>query len=514
MLGALARDGDCIFSDVENHASIIDAIRLTPARKFIYHSTDELEDLLRLNSAATRKIIVTESIFSITGRLANLAEIVKLSELYHAALVVDEAHAAGVAGPRGAGICKELGIEAKVAARVITGGKSLAGGGAFIAGSEILIKTIVNFGRAFIFTTAPPPPVAAALTRAISLAAAADAERETLASLTKIFLIEARARGLDLAETRGPIVYMKIGGARDAVDAAKKIRHDGFEVRAVRPPTVADGEAGIRISIHANHTVKQVRALAVSAARAAKSAPSDNITFQFQPIAHSKPARVFYIIGTDTGVGKTVVSAALVAAAAESSPVYYWKPVGTGAGDDDDTKTIERILKLQKNITIFPPAYQFAPPIAPEQAAARAGTTIEMEILAADYHKNRAAAAGGIFIIEGAGGLAVPFTNKTSQEEFIKLTDAPVVLVARAGLGTINHTRLTLEALAARRISVAALVLAGAPHPENRAALGRFVNFNKIFELNQLTNIDAASVLREARSSGITSIFTEVAHEG
>src|SRR5262245_11550043 len=163
LVGALVGRGDAVFGDRANHASLIDAARLSRAQVFVHAHLDlaELERQLARARGARRRLVLTEGIFSMDGDAAPLAELDELCRRHDAWLVVDEAHSAGVAGPAGAGAWAALGprADARLAARVVTGGKALGVAGAFVAGSRILREQLVNHVRAFLFTTAPPPAV-------------------------------------------------------------------------------------------------------------------------------------------------------------------------------------------------------------------------------------------------------------------------------------------------------------------------------------------------------------------
>src|SRR5262245_585681 len=181
LVGALVGRGDAVFGDRANHASLVDAARLSRAQVFVHAHLDlaELERQLAHARGARRRLVLTEGVFSMDGDAAPLAELDELCRKHDAWLVVDEAHAAGVIGPAGAGAWAALGARADVrlAARVVTGGKALGVAGAFVTGSRMLREQLVNHARTFLFTTAPPPAIAGGLVAAIELARAADAER-------------------------------------------------------------------------------------------------------------------------------------------------------------------------------------------------------------------------------------------------------------------------------------------------------------------------------------------------
>jgi malonyl-CoA O-methyltransferase len=207
------------------------------------------------------------------------------------------------------------------------------------------------------------------------------------------------------------------------------------------------------------------------------------------------------VVGTDTGVGKTVVSAILAAAWAEREPVAYWKPVATGGypGDPDrDTATVGRLLG--SGIEILPETYLFPDPLSPHLAARLVGGTIEPALLLADLARYQAAgAAGRGLVVEGVGGLLVPLTDEGYLfADFLVAARLPCLLVARSTLGTINHTLLTLEALRRRDLSLLGVVLDGPPNRENRRAIERFGRVPILAEVPPLA-LDRPSITDAAR---------------
>src|SRR6202051_3198700 len=190
LLSALLRPEDVVFSDSANHASLIDGIRLAKCRRVIFPHLDLnfLEDELRRNAtAAGARVIVVESVFSMEGDRAPLADLAVLAERYGAELIVDEAHAVGVHGPYGRGCVAEAGLSVRVLATVCTCGKALAAAGAFVCGSDNLRRFLVNRARPFIFNTGLPPYFASQVAAGMSLAAEAESERAHLMELS-VFL--------------------------------------------------------------------------------------------------------------------------------------------------------------------------------------------------------------------------------------------------------------------------------------------------------------------------------------
>ena len=252
LLTALLKKDDLVFSDALNHASLIDGMRLSGARKIIYPHVDlnTLEGGLRKHTHEWgRKLIVTESVFSMEGDIAPVTEIVKLAERYGAGVIVDEAHATGVQGPAGRGIAVRDGIAQQLAAAVHTCGKALASAGAFVCGSAALKEHLINHARTFIFSTAMPPYMAEQIRAALGLAHGMEREREGLMAKARRLASGLRLGGWDTGRSDTQIVPMIVGENEAALSAAEHLQTQGFAARAVRPPTVPQGSARLRFSL-------------------------------------------------------------------------------------------------------------------------------------------------------------------------------------------------------------------------------------------------------------------------
>jgi 8-amino-7-oxononanoate synthase len=267
LLSTIIAAGDTAFSDQHNHASIIDGLRLSKAEKVIFPHNDvnHLELLMR-SSAAKRTaqqawFIVTESLFGMEGDTAPLRELADLAERYQAHLIVDEAHATGCFGLTGSGIVDALGVRDRVLATVHTGGKALAVPGAYIACSKLLKDLLVNRCRQLIFTTALPPQIGRWWLDALDLASTDSATRSALHERTRLFRAELAGREIPVGGSQY-VVTVVLGADAAAIAAARRLQEDGFDVRAIRPPTVAEGTARLRISIHADHEQAVLRRLA------------------------------------------------------------------------------------------------------------------------------------------------------------------------------------------------------------------------------------------------------------
>jgi 8-amino-7-oxononanoate synthase len=252
LLSALITKDDVIYSDAQNHASLIDGMRLSGARKVIYPHLNlhVLEDALRQEAGAPwRKVIVTESVFSMDGDIAPLTDILALAEKYGAALIVDEAHATAVHGPGGRGIAAQAGIVQRVLAVIHTCGKGLGSAGAFVCGPAVLKEHLINHARTFIFSTALPPYFSKQVAAALELSITMDLERHYLLNNASRFVHQLHAHGFDTTASASQIVPIVLGNNEDALDAAEHLQRDGFAVRAIRPPTVPEGSSRIRLSL-------------------------------------------------------------------------------------------------------------------------------------------------------------------------------------------------------------------------------------------------------------------------
>jgi glycine C-acetyltransferase len=260
VITSLVGRGDVVLSDALNHASIIDGTRLSRATVAVYRHNDveHLEELLRLHHDAWRILVVTESIFSMDGDAAPLDRIADLCRRRGAWLMVDEAHAAGVFGPRGAGLVSELGLSDRVDVIVGTLGKALASFGAYVAGSHALIDLLVNRARSFIFTTGLPPSAAAAAHAAIDIVERERSSAKRLLERAATFGAALRAAGLQVPNIESQIVPVMVGDADATVAVMQRLLDVGIYVAAIRPPTVPEGTSRLRVSLMATHSDEQI----------------------------------------------------------------------------------------------------------------------------------------------------------------------------------------------------------------------------------------------------------------
>jgi len=266
-LQALVGPEDVVFSDALNHASLIDGCRLSRARTVVYPHAD-VEALARAlaSTPARRRLVVTDSVFSMDGDVAPLRDIVEVCQAHGAALLVDEAHATGVLGERGAGLCEALGLESSVDVRMGTLSKSLGGLGAYIAASRPVVDFVLQRARPLVFSTALPAALCAAAEAAVDIVERDDALRARLWRNIHRFSKGLRELGF-IAEPRSAVFPVIVGDAPRAVAASQALRARGLLVKAIRPPTVPEGTSRLRFCLSAAHTEGQLD-LALSALRA------------------------------------------------------------------------------------------------------------------------------------------------------------------------------------------------------------------------------------------------------
>jgi len=263
MITVAADEQTVILSDQLNHASVVDACRLSRATVEVYPhgNVDDVISLLRKHKGARRRIIVTDGIFSMDGDIAPLRELVGLASFHQAEIILDDAHGTGILGAHGRGVLEHFNLEGSVRMQSGGFGKAFGSSGGFVAGPLDVIDLLRNRARTFIYTTAPPPAVAAAAMTGLELVEKADKERKTLwrnADYLKHGLQEA---GFDIAGSESPIIPIVIGDADRAMSEAKKLFDAGFLVPAIRPPTVPEGTSRLRISVSALHELKHLDAL-------------------------------------------------------------------------------------------------------------------------------------------------------------------------------------------------------------------------------------------------------------
>ncbi len=262
-IAALVGPGDVVLTDRKNHASLLDGCRLSRAdvRPYPHADCGRLEKLLERSAHYHRRLIVTDGLFSMDGDLAPLEQFADLAHRHGAMLMVDEAHATGVFGPRGRGTAEHLGVEDRVDVRVGTLSKALGCVGGFVAGNRLLIEWLVNRARPYIFSTAPPAAMAAAASVALDILIAEPQRRQRLLEQAARLRETLARQGWDTGRSASQIIPLVVGQPDRAVQLAARLRRRGFFVPAIRPPTVPPGEACLRISLTSGHTPEMIAGL-------------------------------------------------------------------------------------------------------------------------------------------------------------------------------------------------------------------------------------------------------------
>jgi 8-amino-7-oxononanoate synthase len=262
---ALAGPEDAIFSDALNHASLIDGVRLSRARVVRYPHADLgfLSGALAESGAST-KLVVTDGVFSMDGDIAPLPGMLDLCEHHDAWLLVDDAHGFGVMGPQGRGSPAHFGLRSPRIVYVGTLGKAAGVAGAFVAGAAEVVESVLQRARTYIYTTAAPAMLAAAVETSLELIREDEWRRERLRNLIVVLREGLRESERPLAPSDTPIQPLVLGGNSEAVRASTALRERGILVPAIRPPTVPEGTARLRISLSAAHSEDEVLRLAAA----------------------------------------------------------------------------------------------------------------------------------------------------------------------------------------------------------------------------------------------------------
>jgi 8-amino-7-oxononanoate synthase len=281
LLNSVIRQQDLVFSDATNHASLIDGIRYSGARKVIFPHRDWgfLESELRKSEGSpAEKFIVVESLFSMDGDRSPIGELVDLAGRHDAELIVDEAHAVGVWGPQGRGLVAEAGASRNVLASVFPCGKALASSGAFVCGSRTLKDFLINRARTFIFNTALPAYFAEQIQAAVRAVTEGESLRQQVRESSRYLRQELVKAGFNTGSSDSQIIPVIAESNYLAVEYADGLGKAGFSVRAIRPPSVPDGAARLRLSVTAKlkqedldafaSEIRQVRELLAAPARA------------------------------------------------------------------------------------------------------------------------------------------------------------------------------------------------------------------------------------------------------
>lgn len=252
---ALVSHGDLVVSDAKNHASIIDGCRLSGAQIDVYPHRDveRVERALGQATGFRRRLIVTDSLFSMDGDFAPLGSLAELADRYGAMLLVDEAHATGVFGAAGRGLTEQLGVDERAVIRVGTLSKALGSIGGFVTGSRALVDWLFNRARPYVFSTAPPEAMAAAALAALRIVRDEPQRRKSLLTRAKRLRDGLIADGWQIGASQSQIVPVFVGAPQRAMEISSRLRERGLFVPGIRPPSVPDGESLLRVSLTFDH---------------------------------------------------------------------------------------------------------------------------------------------------------------------------------------------------------------------------------------------------------------------
>jgi len=260
IVNTLINKGDSVFQDKLNHASLVDAALLSTAhtgsqfKRYPHNNINRLDKLLAQTDNSTRKLVMTDAVFSMDGDLAPVVAMSKLCQQHNSWLMLDDAHGFGVLGANGAGTAEHFSLDQQqLPVYMATLGKAMGGFGAFVAGSEELIETLIQKARSYIYTTAMPPAIAQALLMSIQISRKESWRREKLTQLITQFRTGAEQLGLALMPSQTAIQPIMVGDNKTAMDISRVLEQQGILITAIRPPTVPKGTARLRITLSAQH---------------------------------------------------------------------------------------------------------------------------------------------------------------------------------------------------------------------------------------------------------------------
>ncbi len=502
LIATLPARGDLVVHDALVHASAWDGMAQTKATCIAaaHNDPQAFDDAItgwRAGGGVGRVWIAVESLYSMDGDRAPLAALAEVAARHDAMLLIDEAHATGVLGPEGRGLSAGLeGSDSVIGLH--TCGKALGASGALVTCSASIRDFMINRARAFIYATAPSPVIAAVVRRSLALMVeqperqAALAKRVTFASAQLETLCGMPASGSHIL----PVI---IGSDAAAVSLARAMRLAGYDIRAIRPPTVPEGTARLRITLTLNTDETTIATMLETLTTALQAqAPVGRVEaapLRTRPdLTAAKPSTAlarssssteplngraprFIVTGTGTDVGKTVFAAALVAAIDGE----YWKPVQAGLAPLTDTERVRALSGLPAS-RFHAEAYRLAMPASPHAAARDESIVIDPDRLMPPITSRP-------LVIEGAGGLMVPLTDETLLIDVFARWQVPVILVASTALGTINHTLLSLEALRARGIPLHGIAFVGDAVPASEAIICIKGNARRLGRLPHLPDV-------------------------
>ena len=263
VISSLVSGGDLVVSDKLNHASIIDGCRLSGAdfRVYAHCNMEKLETILKKTSKYNRKLIVTDSVFSMDGDLAPLPDIVRIAKKYNAMVMVDEAHGTGVFGENGRGVVEYFNLDNEVDVVMGTLSKAIGSLGGYVCGDDDLISYLRNKARPFMYTTALPPAVCAASIASINLIQEDPSLREALWNNVCCIKERLGLLGIDMISSQSQIIPLLIGDTQKAVDISKLLYERGVLIPAIRPPTVPANSSRLRMTVMSSHTQDDLESL-------------------------------------------------------------------------------------------------------------------------------------------------------------------------------------------------------------------------------------------------------------
>jgi len=268
IVNALINKGDSVFQDKLNHASLVDAALLSTAhcgsyfKRYPHNNINRLAKLLAQTDDSTRQLVMTDAVFSMDGDLAPIKQMSQLCQRYNSWLMLDDAHGFGVLGANGAGAAEHFSLDQEqLPVYMATLGKAMGGFGAFVAGSDALIETLIQKARSYIYTTAMPPAIAQALLTSIKISRTESWRREKLQQLISQFRTGAEQLGLSLMPSPTAIQPVIVGDNKTAMDISRALEQQGILITAIRPPTVPKGTARLRITLSAQHTEHNIEQL-------------------------------------------------------------------------------------------------------------------------------------------------------------------------------------------------------------------------------------------------------------
>ena len=260
IISSIFNRNDIIFSDRLNHASIIDGVQLSQSewKRYPHRDMTALEEMLKSSVSYAQRCIITDSVFSMDGDLAPLDQIVTLARKYNCLVMIDEAHALGVMGENGKGLAQYFGVENEIDIQMGTLSKGVGSFGAYCCGSSSLISYLINKARSFIYTTGMPPSTAAASLKALEIIKNTPQRRKQLWENTQCVHDALKNMGFDTMDSQTPIIPILVKESNIAVDFSKRLFEQGVFVSAIRPPTVPQNTARLRLTVMATHTQEQI----------------------------------------------------------------------------------------------------------------------------------------------------------------------------------------------------------------------------------------------------------------